>query len=39
MKEIPEDEYLSSDDFISLETLFKNEGTVIVFYQNEFITL
>ena len=28
-------EDLSSDDFISLETLFKNEGTVVVFYQNE----
>lgn len=28
-------EDLSSVDFINLETLFKNEGTVIVFYQNE----
>jgi archaellum component FlaG (FlaF/FlaG flagellin family) len=28
-------EDMKSSDFINLETLFKNEGTVIVFYQNE----
>ena len=28
-------EDMKSSDFINLETLFKNEGTIIVFYQNE----